>query len=33
MSQENVKAFKRRMEAMNRGDIERMLEVGDPEVE
>jgi ketosteroid isomerase-like protein len=32
MSQENVEAFKRGVEAMNRGDIEVMLEVCDPEV-
>ncbi|HEX3196971.1 MAG TPA: nuclear transport factor 2 family protein, partial [Propionibacteriaceae bacterium] len=33
MSQENVEAFKRGLEAGNRGDIETLLEVLDPEVE
>jgi ketosteroid isomerase-like protein len=33
MSQENVAAFKRGLEAGNRGDIETLLEVLDPEVE
>jgi ketosteroid isomerase-like protein len=32
MSQENVEAFKRGLEAGNRGDIETLLEVLDPEV-
>jgi ketosteroid isomerase-like protein len=32
MSQENVEAFKRGLEAGNRGDVERLLEVLDPEV-
>jgi ketosteroid isomerase-like protein len=32
MSKENVEAFKRGVGAMNRGDIEGMLEVCDPEV-
>jgi ketosteroid isomerase-like protein len=32
MSEENVDAFKRGTAAMNRGDIERMLEVVDPGV-
>ena len=32
MSQENVEAFKRGSAAMNRGDIEAMLEVVDPEI-
>jgi ketosteroid isomerase-like protein len=32
MSQENVEAFKRGVAAMNRGSIEEMLEVCDPEV-
>lgn len=33
MSQENVEAFKRGLEAGNRGDIETLLEELDPEVE
>ena len=33
MSQENVEAFKRGLEAGNRGDIEALLEQLDPEVE
>jgi ketosteroid isomerase-like protein len=33
MSQENVEAFKRGLEAGNRGDIEALLEELDPEVE
>jgi len=33
MSQENVEAFKRGLEAGNRGDVETLLEVLDPEVE
>ena len=33
MSQENVEAFKRGLEAGNRGDIEGLLEELDPEVE
>ena len=33
MSQENVEAFKRGLEAGNRGDVEALLEVLDPEVE
>ncbi len=33
MSQENVEAFKRGLEAGNRGDVEGLLEVLDPEVE
>jgi ketosteroid isomerase-like protein len=33
MSQENVEAFKRGVDAFNRGDIEALLEVIDPEVE
>ena len=33
MSQENVEAFKRGIEAANRRDIEALLEVLDPEVE
>jgi ketosteroid isomerase-like protein len=33
MSQENVEAFKRGVEAANRGDIEAALEEFDPEVE
>jgi ketosteroid isomerase-like protein len=32
MSQENVEAFKRGLEAGNRGDVETLLEVLDPEV-
>jgi ketosteroid isomerase-like protein len=32
MSQENVDAFKRGLEAGNRGDVETLLEVLDPEV-
>ena len=32
MSQENVNAFKRGLEAGNRGDVETLLEVLDPEV-
>jgi ketosteroid isomerase-like protein len=32
MSEENVEAFRRGVGAMNRGDIEAMLEVCDPEV-
>ena len=32
MSQENVEAFKRGLEAGNRGDVEGLLEVLDPEV-
>ena len=32
MARENVEAFKRAVGAMNRGDIEGMLEVCDPEV-
>ena len=32
MSQENVEAFKRGVDAMNHGDIEGMLEFCDPEV-
>jgi ketosteroid isomerase-like protein len=32
MSQENVEAFKRGSAAMNRGDVEAMLEVVDPEI-
>jgi ketosteroid isomerase-like protein len=32
-SQENVEAFKRGLEAGNRGDVETLLEVLDPEVE
>ena len=33
MSQENVEAFKRAVEAMNRRDYEAVLEESDPEVE
>jgi ketosteroid isomerase-like protein len=33
MSQENVEAFKRGLEAGNRGDVEALLEELDPEVE
>jgi ketosteroid isomerase-like protein len=33
MSQENVDAFKRGLEAGNRGDVETMLEELDPEIE
>jgi ketosteroid isomerase-like protein len=33
MSQENVEAFKRGLEAGNRGDVETLLEELDPEVE
>ena len=33
MSQENVEAFKRGLEAGNRGDVETLLDVLDPEVE
>ena len=33
MSQENVEAFKRGLEAGNRGDVEKLLEELDPEVE
>ena len=33
MSQENVEAFKRATDAFNRGDVEALLEVIDPEVE
>jgi ketosteroid isomerase-like protein len=33
MSQENVEAFKRGLEAGNRGDVETLLEQLDPEVE
>ena len=33
MSEENVEAFKRGVAAWNRGDIDAMLEVDDPEVE
>jgi ketosteroid isomerase-like protein len=33
MSQENVEAFKRGLEAGNRGDVEMLLEELDPEVE
>lgn len=33
MSQENVEAFKRGLEAGNRGDIDTLLETLDPEVE
>ena len=33
MSQENVEAFKRGLEAGNRGDFETLLEMLDPEVE
>ena len=33
MSQENVEVFKRGLEAGNRGDVETLLEVLDPEVE
>ena len=32
MSQENMEAFKRGLEAGNRGDVETLLEVLDPEV-
>jgi ketosteroid isomerase-like protein len=32
MSQQNVEAFKRGLEAGNRGDVETLLEVLDPEV-
>jgi ketosteroid isomerase-like protein len=32
MSQENVEAFKRGLEAGNRGDVETLLEILDPEV-
>ena len=33
MSQQNVEAFKRGVEAYNRGDVEPMVEVSDPEIE
>jgi hypothetical protein len=33
MSQENVDAFQRAIDAYNRGDAEAMLEIHDPEVE
>jgi ketosteroid isomerase-like protein len=33
MSRENVEAFKRGLEAYNRGDVEPMVEVSHPEVE
>jgi ketosteroid isomerase-like protein len=33
MSQENVEAFRRGLEAGNRGDVETLLEVLDPDVE
>ena len=33
MSQENVEAFKRGLEAGNRGDVEKLLDELDPEVE
>lgn len=33
MSKENVETFKRGTEAINRGDVEAMLEVFDPEIE
>jgi ketosteroid isomerase-like protein len=33
MSQENIETFKRGVAAWNRGDIDAMLEVDDPEVE
>ena len=33
MSQENVEAFKRGVDAINRGDVEALLEELDPEVE
>jgi ketosteroid isomerase-like protein len=33
MSQENVEAFKRGVDAFNRGDVEAVVEVIDPEVE
>jgi hypothetical protein len=32
MSQENVEAFKRAMDAFNRGDVEAFLEENDPDV-
>ena len=33
MSRENVEAFKRGLEAGNRGDVEKLLDELDPEVE
>ena len=33
MSKENVEAFKRGVEAYNRGDLEQMLEVSHPQIE